>query len=72
MVSWWNKFQDNFSVAFLFCKLQFQESYKAALTPKYLIPATLRQIHNPYFTILKSITTNTFAMQNFETKNKKD
>ena len=27
------------------------------LTPKYLIPITLRQIHNPYFTILKSITT---------------
>ena len=37
--------------------MQLQEPYKAALTPKYLIPATLREIHNPYFTILKSITT---------------
>ena len=30
--------------------------------PKYLIPARLRQIYNPYFTILKSIIENTFAM----------
>ena len=50
-------FKTIFQQHFFFYKLQLQEPYKAALTPKYLIPATLRQIHNPYFTILKSITT---------------
>ena len=63
MVSWWYQhFQGIFQQYFVFYKLQFQEPYKTVATPKYLIPATLRQIYNPYFTLLKSIIKKTFAM----------
>ena len=47
MVSWWYKFLWNFSVAFLFLQT----------TASRNLQATFREIDNPYFIVLKSITT---------------